>query len=126
MYVFVNACGRVLLRVMAFHFIITGKEMGSCVGRQGIHSLGMEFWVLYGVITIKIKFLPPLFGIFFLTKFGDCFVYLFLPFHLIVKPTHGHFQFIFINFFLNFLKYSYMFRSFDHHQGVFSSLLKSL
>ena len=40
--------------------------------------------------------------------------------------TCTHLVFYLLKLIWNFLKHSYMFRSFDHHQGVFSSLLKSL
>jgi hypothetical protein len=40
--------------------------------------------------------------------------------------TCTHLVFYLLKLIWNFLKHSYMFQSFDHHQGVFSSLLKSL
>jgi len=47
--------------------------------------------------------------------------------HSIGKPTQCTLLiFYLLKLIYNFLKHSYMFRSFDHQQGVFSSLLKSL
>ena len=89
-------------------------------------------WFISGIITIITRH-PILFisdAIKIIT--GHSILFISNIIKIITRPlnrhtnTCTHLDFYLLKLIWNFLKHSYMFRSFDHHQGVFSSLLKSL
>ena len=87
---------------------------------------------LYDYLSLPSRFIYPtlMFALFKFSSFLHCSSCIYTV-HLTRSlnqqtNTCTHLVFYLLKLIWNFLKHSYMFRSFDHHQGAFSSLLKSL